>query len=340
MDVKHLNSDTGRHHAVPVSPTSEKRRPPSWLRWGTVGGGFILFAVLVAQVSWADFGRVLSRAHYAYVAAALMLGLIQNGFRILRFNYLYPVQGRWLDVYGLFALLRLINYVLPFRSGDIVALGMLKQRKFVSTVAETSPGWFLIHVCDLVALLILLTVVSAMNFSTVVVDPKFRWVYVTIVLIAGTLFLAIPVGGKFLLRQRSSGICGGWLARRFQDFVKGLSRIITLPVMAGTLGFSLLVWATNMFMKVFVLLTFHTPLTLSQCAVVVGFVLTIDLLPVRAPLGLGTGDAAWTAALILFEIPAPEAIALAIGARLFHMLLTGLEGSVGFALSLRADTGT
>jgi uncharacterized membrane protein YbhN (UPF0104 family) len=91
---------------------------------------------------------------------------------------------------------------------------------------------------------------------------------------------------------------------------------------------------------VFVLLTFHTPLTLSQCAVVVGFVLTIDLLPVRAPLGLGTGDAAWTAALILFEIPAPEAIALAIGARLFHMLLTGLEGSVGFALSLRADTGT
>jgi uncharacterized membrane protein YbhN (UPF0104 family) len=279
---------------------------------------------------------VLARAHYAYVAVALVLALITNVFRVLRFNYLYPVQGRWLDAYGVFALYRLINYVLPFHSGELVVLGMLKQRKFIPTLAETSAGWFLMRVCDLLALLILLTVVSAMNFSTVMADPNFTWVYIIIVLMAGTLFLAIPLGGKFLLRQPASGAHGGWFAHRFRDFVKGLGRIVTPPVMAGTLGFSLLIWAANMYMMVFALLTFHTPLTLSQCAVVVGLALTIGLLPVRGPLGLGTGDATWIAALILFDIPAPEAIALALGMRLILMLLTGLEGGAGFVLSLRA----
>jgi uncharacterized membrane protein YbhN (UPF0104 family) len=336
MDVTRLTSVTGGHHGAPGSPTSEKHQSLSWFRWGTVVVGLILFAVLMAQVSWAEFGRVLSRVEYIYVAVALVLGLITNMFRVLRFNYLYPVQGRWLDAYSVFALYRFINYVLPFHSGELVALGMLKQRKLVSTVAETSAGWFLMRVCDLVALLLLVTVVGAMNFSTVVADPNFTWVYITIALIAGTLFLAIPLGGKFLLRQPASDTHGGWFAHRVRDFVKGLSRITTPPVMAGTLGFSVLVWVANMYMMVFALLTFHTPLSLSQCAVVVGLALTISLLPVRGPLGLGTGDATWVAALILFDIPAPEAIALALGVRLIQMLITGLEGGVGFALSLRA----
>jgi uncharacterized membrane protein YbhN (UPF0104 family) len=292
--------------------------------------------MLMAQISWAEFSRVLARAHYAYVAAALVLALITNVCRVLRFNYLYPVQGRWLDAYSVFALYRLINYVLPFHSGELVVLGMLKQRRFVPTLAETSAGWLLMRVCDLLALLILLTVASAMNFSTVVADPNFTWVYIIIVLMAGTSVLAVPLGRKFLLRRpAASGTRSGWFTHRFQDFIKGLNRISTLPVMAGTLGFSMLIWAAHMYMMVCALLTFHPSLTISQCAVVVGIALTVGLLPVRGPLGLGTGDATWTAAFILFDIPAPEAIALALGMRFILMLLTGLEGGVGYALSLR-----
>jgi uncharacterized membrane protein YbhN (UPF0104 family) len=117
--------------------------------WRTARGwlmslaGPALFALLLSQVSVAELVEVLSQAQPAFIVAAVLFGLAATVVRVVRFYHFFPAPGRWLELYAAFASVRAINYVLPFRSGELAALALLKKRRLAPSIAETSPVWLI-----------------------------------------------------------------------------------------------------------------------------------------------------------------------------------------------------
>lgn len=58
---------------------------------------------------------------------AILVGLSATILKAARFGLFFPASRRWLGLYGLFAVLRVLYYLLPFNSGGIVYLSALKK---------------------------------------------------------------------------------------------------------------------------------------------------------------------------------------------------------------------
>ena len=336
------SSATGRPPEEASPPARGESQPPRGLpssaqRWLSIVGGLVLFGVVLSRVSMGDLTDAFSRARLGQLAAALVLALLTTVLRTLRFSAIYPPGNRWLDAYGLFALLRLISYVLPLRSGEIVSLGLLKQRGLAPTMVETSAAWFLIRLSDLLALGLLLLLAVTLHSS----GDDARW---DVVGRAVTAALAIAlVGGGLLfggwrrLGPRVAGDGSGWLARRARAFDKGVALVSSPGLIALTLLISLLVWSSQLATGVVALRAFEYEIPVADCVLAVSLAMTINLLPIRAPLGLGTADAIWSAALVLVGVPLGFAVVLALAIRLVQMAAVTLDGTIGFLLSLRSS---
>jgi uncharacterized membrane protein YbhN (UPF0104 family) len=98
---------------------------------------------------------------------------------------------------------------------------------------------------------------------------------------------------------------------------------------AGALGLSLLLWASLLLAMVASQFALNTPLTLSDAGVAAVIVLSASVLPIHAPLGIGTGDAVWAVVMTLFGVPGPQAVAMAVGIRLLTLTAIAIEALVG-----------
>lgn len=120
--------------------------------------GVGLFVVVASHISFSEFVGVLTGANLVYLCVAVLGGVAATVFRTIRYGYFFPPGERWLKLYGAFALMRLVNAALPFKSGEGIALGMLKKYRLSPSIAETTPVWVLLRVTDLAALSIWFTV--------------------------------------------------------------------------------------------------------------------------------------------------------------------------------------
>ena len=301
-------------------------------RWGTALAGAVLLAVLLSHVSLTELARTLRGAHPGYVLAAVLCGLLATAVRVVRYGHFFPPHRRWLQLYGVFSLLRLINYALPFRSGEVVALGLLKKRGLAPTVAETSAIWFVLRCADFTALFLLLAAAVNLSVSTHAADPRLQNAALALASLSLLAVVVLPIVLHWAIRRRVVRQGRGWLARQRQAMEDGLQKLQGHRALLWTMVPALLVWTANIGMTTCALLACGAPISACDAALASVIVLAFNLLPIRPPLALGTGDAAWAGTLVLLGVGTAEAIALALGVRLVQMLVTAMDGCIGVAV--------
>ena len=144
--------------------------------------GAVLYAYLLRRTSVAALAEMFARADVLPLLAASGLGFVTTALRAARFASLAPVATGPVELYGLFAVMRLLRFAMPFQSGEVLALMLLKRRGLTPSVARIAPVWMLLMIGDLAAAGLLLS----LALGAVALDGPVRW--------AGGLLLAAGVG--------------------------------------------------------------------------------------------------------------------------------------------------
>lgn len=325
----------------------KKEERTSWIRafwsklriWLMLLGGLSIFVYLINKISLVDFLNNILNVNKFYFVAALLVGISVTVFKTIRFEFFYPAAGRWLGLYGIFALLRVLYYVLPFNTGEIVYLTMFKKYQFTPTITETAPTWFFLRLTDIIALGLWFTVVLFLvPFSGNLFGEmySFRWI---IIGIAGTMLIVI-LALPFLIPKLRKSKKENWFANKMNMLRSGFSRTFGMPTLIRTLTISILIWLAAILFDTLALIAFNTPLSFMECFLASIAIYCISLLPINAPLNLGTDEALWTGVLMLAGVSSAQAISIALSLRVVNFMVLFAEGTIGFYLLFLGKAAT
>jgi uncharacterized protein (TIRG00374 family) len=163
-----------------------------------------------------------------------------------------------------------------------------------------------------------------------------KWIFAGIALSLLAGLIGMSVWGK----RHHFRFDNSWLDGRFRKFQEGLSLIGGWSALSMTLLVSLLIWLLLTTANTFQQIAFGTPLSIESCFVAALIIMALGILPIQAPLGIGTGDALWTGVFKIFGVPTTQAIGLAIAVRLVIILFVCLEGLIGMSIMALAKQGT
>jgi len=321
---------------APPAPEKPRGLVARWRTPLTLLAGAVLLGLVLAHVSLPELGRVLGRARIPIVVAAVLLGVLPNAFRATRYQCVFPAPGRWLDLFEFFSILKVVNYVLPFRSGEVVALVTLKKKGLSPTVAETAPAWMVLRVLDFTALLALVALMIPALPELEIGAALVRWTLGFLVLSLAILVVVVFYAKRSAAEESSAGR-GGWIASRLSAFRAGFAHIRSPGLLMVLFLIAVLTWSTNIAVSVLALIAFDAPLGVTACILACGIAAVLDLIPIRTPLGLGTVDAARAGSLVLVGAEPSTAVALAVGVRLVQFMLLIVSGGLGLGLSLRGS---
>jgi len=226
-----------------------------------------------------------------------------------------------------------LYYLLPFNSGEVVYLTALKKYRFTPSITETAPTWFFLRLTDIIALsawLIIILFLVPFSGSLFGEMYSFRWI---IIGIASVLFVVISSFPFWIPRIRISK-SDNWLSQRIKLLQSGFSRTFKITTLIKTLTVSMIIWFVLIVFDTFALLAFNTPLSFWECFLASIAIYCISLLPINAPLNLGTDEALWTGVLMLAGVGSSLAVSIALSIRIVSMLVLMTEGIIGFLLLL------
>lgn len=302
-------------------------------KWTVPIIGFVVFILILRNFSWDNFRTLVSSVSLWYLAAAFLVGYTSTIFRIFRFTYFFPAPGRALNLYGAFAFLRMMYLFLPFNSGEMVYLGVLKKYKFIQSIAEAAPVWLYLRLKDIISLASwALLVMILFSGNSIILNgiQNYKWL---LLIIAG--FLILLVGGLPILVPRISfSISNQWLSGRIALFQMGFRKTAGLKAFSRTFIVSMFIWAATIFSTVVAQFSLNSPLTIIDCLIAAILTLCVSILPINAPFGIGTGDAAWIGVMILAGVSSSNAISIAVGLRIISILLVLSEGFLGYCILL------
>lgn len=305
--------------------------------WVMLTFGITIFLILINQISFSEFLKILSKVNIAYLVAAFFIGISATIIKAIRFGFFFPAPGRWLGLYGVFAVLRVLYYLLPFNSGEIVYLTTLKKYRFTPSITETAPTWFFLRLTDIIALSVwFIIILFLIPFSGSLFGEmySFRWIIIGMAL---ALFVVISSFPFWIPRIRISE-SDNWLSQRLRLLQSGFRRTFKIATLIKTLTVSMIIWFVLILFDTFALLAFNTPLSFWECFLASTAIYSMSLLPINAPLNLGTDEALWTGVLMLAGVSASLAVSIALSIRIVSMLVLMTEGIVGFLLLvLRRD---
>ena len=299
--------------------------------WLMLLGGISIFIYLISQISLADFFNNILNVNIIYFIGAFIVGISVTILKTIRFEFFYPAQGRWLGLYGIFALLRVLYYVLPFNTGEIVYLTMFKKYQFTPTITETAPTWFFLRLTDIIALAFWFTaVLFFVPFTGSLFGEmySFRWI---IIGIAGTMLVVI-LSLPFLIPRIPISKKENWITKKLNMLRSGFSRTFGISTLIRTLINSIIIWLAAILFDTLALIAFNTPLSFMECFLASIAIYCISLLPINAPLNLGTDEALWTGVLMLAGVSSVQAISIALSLRVVNFLVLFSEGIIGFYL--------
>lgn len=288
--------------------------------------GALLMIVLLRYVSIEQFVGVARRGHVGWIAVCCAAGLLATVFRVVRFGLFFGSSRHCVPMYGVFATTRLLNYLLPFRTGELALLALLKQYKLAPTIAETTPVWLLLRLSDVGALATL----SVIGFGVFAFDvglARAGWLLMAVFGGCAVAFLAVAA---WVTQRRTTP--GSWWRGRLSSFRQGFRHLHDKRKVLTSFVLALLIWMLVASTATFVQIAFDTPLSLDRCLLVALSVLAVSVLPIHGPLGLGTDDASWAGLMILAGVGTSEAVALALCARIVLTGILLLDATLGLVI--------
>jgi uncharacterized membrane protein YbhN (UPF0104 family) len=303
----------------------------SWRFWLVLGTGVGLFALMFTKTSLQELVAVLKQVDVRYFVLAWVMGVIANTVRAFRFSLFFSSRGRALSLYGVFSLSRLINAAMPFGSGELVTMAILKRRGLTRSIAELAPVWLLLRVTDIFALAAWFTLAASLSTLAGTLHV-FHWVILfgCAALLIGLYFFAQLASKE--PKEPQPRTTQSWLDSRLAAFRQGFVHLKNRRAHASAVGLGIVLWAALIGAAASTQLAIAAPLTFTQCLLAAVLVLAVSIVPIHTPMDIGTGEAAWAAVFFLLGMHLEGAITSAIALRIVLVVNMLIDGAVGFSL--------
>ena len=291
--------------------------------------GVAILAVLIWYASPSTIWATLKGANFQLILAAWAMSLFTTVVRTARFSLFVPIGDKLIRAYAVFSLSRFVNMSMPFRTGDIAMLVILKKAQMTRTIAHLLPVWLVLRLSDALALAVWFC--GAVIFSTL--GREYLPVGVTLIVVAicGLFFIQHALGliPDRMLRDRDN-----WVFNRLAAVIEGVreSEGVAKRILASVGG--LIIWGLLIGSAVVTQIAFDTPLKLEMAFLAAVFAAAFSIIPINAPLAVGTGEVIWTGAMMIAGLPLEAAIPLAISIRVSTVSVMLIEGTLGGGLLL------
>jgi uncharacterized membrane protein YbhN (UPF0104 family) len=295
--------------------------------------GILLLAFLIWYASPSKVFETLKGADFRLIVAAWVTTIIATIARTIRFAIFVHIRRMLLRTYAVFSVARLLNLALPFRTGDLAMLALLKRVGLARSIAHLLPVWLLLRTTDALALATWFC--GAVALSTI--GREYLPAGISIVIIAFfALFLmhyAVDLVPRKMLQKPDN-----WFALRFAAVAEGVRSAEGTSKRVFAILTGLLIWGLLLGSATLSQMAFSTPLDMRSALLAATLVFSFSILPIHAPPGVGTGEVMWSTAMVLVGVPLEDAVPIAIGVRMSALAILFIEAATGgFLMLVRPD---
>lgn len=291
----------------------------------------VLVAAILYFVDFQAMWKSIQNADYRILAGSALLSFVWLGIRAKVWHTLLRDKPKYTDVLFAAGEGYLLNALLPFRLGEVGRVFLL-SRKSGMTFSEILPTIVIERVMDLLfsagMLLIGLTFVSEAQSSAQVgyiIGGAMAAGLVMLFVLARHRQWALDVfhklSGRWTFLQRFGG---GF----FESFLTGLGVLTDGWLFLRFLFWMTLNWFVAMAAYYLIALSFFPQAQIQWMFFVLGAAAFGGAIP-ALPGGVGTFEGAVSAALFLFTGDQSTSLAVALTARLYNYLNSGVIGSIG-----------
>jgi len=305
-----------------------------------LGVGLALLAWFLAQADWRQMAAALAGVQPGLLAAAILGNFLTPVLRAARFNQCYRLRGRQWEVSALMGQFGLLNQVLPARTGEVAFLALLKTRGVIRQVTEAVPRWIFLRICDLAGLLLLVVVTALCIRALKQFGPWLTTAQIGLVLACVVLVAMIVIAPR--LHSLDDGPPPRWLGRQLWMLRRGLAGLESRSGAAVSFAWTLAIWGWATGMLALQYAAFPIELTVGELWALSVGVMAMSVLPIHAPLAVGTMHAVQLALLYGLGIRGSEALAVAVGNHAAMVVIVAGEAAVGtlyLALTGRETAG-
>ena len=291
----------------------------------------VLIAALLYFVDFKTMWEAIKNANYRILAGSAVLSFIWLFVRAKVWQTLMRDKPRYKEVLFAAGEGYLLNAILPFRLGEL-GRAFLLSRKSDLTFSEILPTIVIERVTDLVfsaaLLLIGLTYVTDTQGSArigYIIGGVMIVGLVMMYVLARNRQWALDVFHKFSARWEAVQKFGGSF---LESFLTGLAVLTDGWLFMRFLFWMTLNWLVAIAAYYFMTLAFFPKAQLTWMPFLLGAAAFGGAIP-ALPGGVGTFEGAVSAALFLFTKDQSTSLAVAITARLYNYLNSGVVGSIG-----------
>ncbi len=207
-----------------------------------------------------------------------------------------------------------LNNLLPMRLGE-AAFPLLMKQTFNASLIDTSSGLLLIRLMDLHWLLVLLSVVLALQTEA-------------FMLLLTLLLLALPPLARRLLGGLRQRLPSHW-RQRAERLARGMQ--VTAGQGLQLYALTALIWISKLAALTLVMLYF-IPLPGAQALLAVVAADLSSVLPIHGLAGSGTYEVAMLAALAPFGLSTEAVLLAAVNVHLYLLLVSVLSGALAWLI--------
>ena len=314
----------------------------------------IVFPVIVigyclSQIKIDQFIHVLLQSSFGWLFLGLVVSVFNIFIRAYRFHVLTPSKNpSFNDLFKVQCLFSIITYLLPFKSGEVSFIYLMKKRLQVQ-LEESAAMLVIARVADYMIVSFLFFIVLSLVWERIPYKVGIVILPVILILIFIFLFLFIIIwkGEKInnFLRNQSKkvaflkNVIFQIIIEKLGEIIISLRKIHDKKVYVKVILLSLLSWMT-VAISFFVIVKsvgYHVTFLGAMC-------LAVLIFPVSFIQGIGnfgTHEMEWVAVLILFGFTQEKAIIVALASHiiiLFYLLL--IAGYAWLALKIKKNVIT
>ncbi|MEP7216588.1 MAG: lysylphosphatidylglycerol synthase transmembrane domain-containing protein [Anaerolineaceae bacterium] len=323
-----MTTDPGTPASAPSPGQLAERKPSGRLRRVFTNRWLIqllVVAVLLGLAAWRidirELGRAFARAQYTWLIFALA---VYTGSRLVHaweWQITLTKVGRapFFGLFGATLIGTLVNAVVPAAAGDVVKIQVVANRYKLPRAGLIAGrgAEAVVNALVMVLFIVISFTLPAAGFAS----PKVLWLGAggTLAAFAGAVFAShrIPnAAPRWRLLGRLPRRVRDGIDRHWPRFREGLEVLRRPKLLAIEVGLNLFGWLVDILIFWAFGRAFHLHLPLAAYVSVTVVVAIITVFPITFG-NVGTYELALLSAFSLYDIPAHDALAYAVGSHLF-----------------------
>jgi uncharacterized protein (TIRG00374 family) len=281
--------------------------------------------------------EALRSANLLWLLGAVTFFAFNYLLRAQRFRLLLDLDGKPLRaVLGVTMLHGLFNYLLPAKSGELSYL-VLARKQLGTRLAQSAATLITARFFDL-GIVALFVPIAVWQFD----DELPRWLILSSIIYSGVVLCSASLLVLYLRRssapEHRHRQGDGWWSRMMGGVHKTIDGIRIIDSREQYVK----LWAVSLGIWLCVLMNYYCMTaslgfapTLGQMVVMCLVMIPLTMLPLQGFANVGTHEAGWATALVLFGFSLEDALTLAVTSHVLLFAMFAALGLIGYAVSSR-----